>query len=227
MTTSPRIPELCAGDRLTRDEFERRYDAMPHLKKAELIEGMVYVASPVNLMRHGQPHGVMVFWLHCYRGATPGLICGDNSTVRLDQDNVPQPDLLLCLPERVGGQAKVLADGNLEGPPELVVEVAASSVSYDLHQKFHAYRRSGVLEYLVHRVDDAEVDWFLLERGTYRRQEIGADGTLRSRVFPGLWLDVAALLRQDESALQATVRRGCATPEHAAFAARVAGGGRA
>lgn len=222
MTTSPRVGELCSGDRLTRDEFERRYDAMPDLKQAELVEGVVCVGSSVNLMRHGLPHGLMVFWLHCYRGALPGLICGDNSTVRLDQDDMPQPALLLCLPQQVGGQAKVLADGNLEGPPELVIEVAASSVSYGLHQKFHACRRSGVLEYLVHRVDDGEVDWLLLDRGAYRRQEMQADGTPRSRLFPGLWLDVAGLLRQDEGALHATVKRGCATAEHAAFAARLA-----
>lgn len=227
MTTSPRIPELCAGDRLTRDEFERRYDAMPHLKKAELIEGVVYVGSPVRLVQHGLPERILSRWLGWYQDQTPGVEVSGNTTVRLDQDNEPQPDLLARVPEGAGGRSRAAADGHLEGPPELVVEVAASSVSYDLHQKLHAYRRSGVLEYLVHRVDDAEVDWFLLERGTYRRQEMGADGTLRSRLFPGLWLDVAALLRQDESALHATVRRGCATAEHAAFAARLAASGRA
>lgn len=221
MTSSPRIPELCSGDRLTRDEFERRYAAMPD-RKAELIEGEVYMASPVNLMRHGRPHGVMAFWLGAYEALTPGLISGDNTSVRLDLDNEPQPDLLLCLPADRGGNAKVREDGNLEGPPELVIEIAASSVSYDLHQKLHAYRRNGVLEYLVHRVDDGEVDWFLLERGAYVRQALDAQGLLKSRRFAGLWLDVAALLRQDRLALQAAVARGCATAEHAAFAAWLA-----
>jgi Uma2 family endonuclease len=147
MTTSPRVPALCAGDHLTRDEFERRYAAMPALKKAELIEGVVYMGSPVNLVRHGQPHHVLSTWLGFYCTATPGLIAADNTTLRLDLDNEPQPDLLLCLPAAAGGRSKVAADGYLEGPPELVLEVAANSVSYDLHQKLDVYRRSGVQEY--------------------------------------------------------------------------------
>jgi hypothetical protein len=97
MSTSPGVPVLCAGDVLSRAEFERRYAAMPHLKKAELIEGVVYVGSPVNLVRHGQPHGVMAYWLGAYQEATPGLIGGDNTTVRLDLDETalsPPKDLL-------------------------------------------------------------------------------------------------------------------------------------
>ncbi|MBL8728726.1 MAG: Uma2 family endonuclease [Planctomycetes bacterium] len=219
------MPELCAGDRLTRDEFERRYDAMPHLKKAELIEGVVYVGSPVRLVQHGLPERILSRWLGWFQDQTPGVVVSGNTTVRLDQDNEPQPDLLARLPEGAGGRSRAAADGHLEGPPELVVEIAASSVSYDLHQKFHAYRRSGVLEYLVHRVDDGEVDWFVLERGAYRRQEMDADGILRSRVFPGLWLDVEALLRQHELALQAAIHRGCSTDEHAEFVARLAAAG--
>ena len=220
MTASPRVPVLCAGDRLTRDEFERRYAAMPDLKKAELIEGVVYVGSAVRYDQHGHPEHVLVRWLGWYEDATPVVSGAGNCTVRLDLDNEPQPDHLLRLPESAGGHARVSADGYFEGPPELVIEVAASSVSYDLHQKLHAYRRNGVLEYLVHRVDDGEVDWFVLERGAYVRQQAD-DGILRSRAFPGLWLDVAALLRADLRALRAAVERGCTTAEHAAFVRRL------
>src|SRR5262249_1457321 len=113
-------------------------------------------------------------------------------------------------------------DGYLEGPPELVAEVAASSVSYDLHQKLHVYRRHGVPEYLVHRVDDGAVDWFLLEGGAYVAQPRSADGLLRSRTFPGLWLDVHALLGSDVRGLRAAVLRGIASGDHRAFAARLA-----
>ncbi len=225
MTTAPRVPELRAGDRLTRDEFERRYAAMPHVKKAELIEGVVYMGSPVRLDRHGQPHLALGYWLECYRATTPGLVAGDNSTVLLDLDNEPQPDLLLGLPEHAGGRSHLTAEGYLDGPPELVIEVAASSVSYDLHQKLHAYRRNGVQEYLVHRVEDGEVDWFVLERGTYVRQAPDSAGLLHSRVFPGLALDVAALLRDDLPALRATIDRAVAAPEHAAFVQRLAARG--
>lgn len=224
MTTSPRIPELRAGDVLTRDEFERRYEAMPHLKKAELVEGVVYLGSPVRQVQHGRPEHMLQRWLVYYEDHTPGVDVGGNVTVRLDHDNEPQPDLILRLPEAVGGRSRVSPDGFLEGPPELVIEVAASSVSCDLHQKLHAYRRNGVLEYLVHRVEDGEVDWFWLERGNYVRQAPDGNGVLKSRTFAGLWLDVRALLQDDARALKATVEHGCATAEHAAFAARLAAG---
>ena len=223
MVTSPRVPVLCPGDRLTRDEFERRYSAMPDLKKAELIEGVVYMASPVSLLRHGQPHSLLAYWLETYVEFTPGLVSGDNSTVRLDLDNEPQPDLLLCIPSAAGGTSRLVAGGYLEGPPELAIEVAASSVSYDLHQKLGAFRRNGVQEYLVHRVDDGEIDWFVLEHGAYVRQQPDADGVLKSRVFPGLWLDVPALLRGDRRALRAAIERGVADPAHAVFLLRLKG----
>jgi Uma2 family endonuclease len=216
---------LCAGDVLTRDEFERRYAAMPQLKKAELIEGVVYMPSPVRLDLHGRPHALLAAWLVSYAEATPGTECADNATVRLDLDNEPQPDLLLRI-DRAHGTSRMGGAGYLEGPPELVVEVAASSVSYDLHQKLHIYRRAGVREYLVLRSEDAAVDWFALRGGAYERLAADPHGILRSEVFPGLWLDVAALLRADPAALRAGVTAGTATDAHAAFRARLAAAGR-
>ncbi|MCA8948569.1 MAG: Uma2 family endonuclease [Planctomycetes bacterium] len=220
--TTPRIPELAQGDCLKRDEFERRYAAMPALKKAELIEGVVYLGSPVNHVRHGRPHADLGAWLGFYRALSPGLVVSDNATLRLDLDNEPQPDLLLALPPHAGSGLRSTADGYLEGPPELVIEVAASSVSYDLHQKKNVYRRNGVREYLVHRVEDEAVDWFVAERGVFVAQQPDDDGLLRGAAFPGLWLDVGALLAGDLGALRAAVERGCATAEHAAFRRRLA-----
>jgi Uma2 family endonuclease len=216
------VPVLCAGDKLTRDEFERRYAAMPDLKKAELIEGVVYMGSAVRYEQHARPEHLLAAWLVFYEEATPGLGAVGNCTVRLDLDNEPQPDLLLRLPEHAGGRSRIAADGYLEGPPELVIEVAASSVSYDLHQKLGVYRRNGVPEYLVHRADDREVDWFVLEGGVYVRQQPDAAGMLKSRVFPGLWLDVPALLRGDLQALRAAIERGVGEPGHAALVRRLA-----
>src|SRR3954467_13430154 len=139
------VPPLETGDRLTRAEFERRYAAMPQVKKAELIEGIVYMPSPVRLNRHARPHAVLVSWLGYYIAKTPCLdLFGDNGTVRLDEDNEPQPDLLLFLPPHVGGQARLGDDDYVEGAPELVCEVAASRVSIDLHLKLNVYRRNGV-----------------------------------------------------------------------------------
>ena len=134
---SGRIPPLESGDRLSRHEFERRYTAMPHIKKAELIEGIVYVASPLRFRSHGQPHGDLIVWLGNYKVSTRGVELGDNVTVRLDLDNEPQPDVVLLIDE-LGGQARISEDDYVEGAPELVAEVAASSASNDLHDKKRA-----------------------------------------------------------------------------------------
>jgi Uma2 family endonuclease len=217
------VPPLENGDRLTRAEFERRFDAMPDLKKAEFIEGEVYVGSPVRHRQHGKPHGQIMTWIGTYSASTPGVEFGDNSSIRLDLNNGPQPDAFLMIEPERGGQARISEDDYLEGAPELVAEIAASSVSYDLGKKLHAYRRNGVKEYIVWRVQDREIDWFVLREGQYQSLAPGADGVVRSETFPGLWLDPAALLRGDLAAALAKVREGLASPEHAAFIAGLAG----
>jgi Uma2 family endonuclease len=213
-------PPLEAGDRLTRAEFERRYEAMTELKKAELIEGVVYMPSPVS-EAHSDRHLVVSGLLLTYIMATPGTKGGDNATVRLDQDNEPQPDGLLRIETRCGGQSRTGAKGYIEGAPELVVEIASSSVSYDLHDKLNAYRRAGVLEYVVWRVRDEDIDWFVLREGRYDPLPSDAAGIYRSEVFPGFWLDRSAARRGDTAAMLATLQQGIASPEHAAFVARL------
>ena len=215
------IPPLENGDVLTRAEFERRYEAMLHLKKAELIEGVVYVPSPVRHRYHGHQHTHLVSWLGYYEAHTPGVEASDNVTVRLDLDNEPQPDALLFIDPACGGRALIDAEGYIEGAPELVAEVASSSVSYDLHAKLRVYRRNGVREYIVWRVLDQALDWFVLRAGQYERLALDVDGLYRSEVFPGLWLDPAALLRGDLATVLAVVQRGLASPEHAAFVTRL------
>src|SRR5208337_5501936 len=117
------------GDRLTRAEFERRYDAMPELNKAELIEGEVYMPSRVRYEQHGHPHTRLVTWLGNYETDTPGVEAGDNASIRLDLDNEPQPDAFLIIRPERGGQARISEDDYIEGAPELVAEVASSSAS--------------------------------------------------------------------------------------------------
>jgi Uma2 family endonuclease len=215
------VPVLENGDRLTRAEFERRYEAMPYLKKAELIEGVVYVPSPVRHRQHGSPHAHLIGWLGRYAANTPGVEVGNNSSVRLDLDNEPQPDALLFIDSACGGQVCISDDGIIEGAPELVAEVASSSVSYDLHAKLHVYRRNGVREYLVWRVLEREIDWFVLRDGQYERLPVDAQGLPQSEVFPGLWLDPAALVRGDLATVLAIVQHGVASPEHAVFVTRL------
>jgi Uma2 family endonuclease len=213
------VPPLESGDRLTRAEFMRRYEAMPDLKKAELVEGVVYLPSPVRQTYHGGQHSHLVGWLVNYRADTPGVETGDNSTILLDLDNAPQPDALLFVQPAHGGQIKFDEDGYIVGAPDLVAEVTASSASYDLHDKLNAYRRNGVREYVVHRVLDQKVDWFVLKEGRFEALLPSADGILRSTIFPGLWLDPAALIRGDVATVLAVVRQGLTSPEHAKFAA--------
>lgn len=217
MTTDQRlqIPPLESGDRMTRIEFERRYAAMPRLKKAELIEGVVYLASPLHYRSHGQPHLLINTWLGTYCAATPGLEAADAPTVRLDLDNEPQPDVVL---RRVqGGQSRISADDYIEGAPELIVEIAASSASYDLHDKLRVYRRNGVQEYLVWSTYDRQIHWFHLDAGIYQSLAVDANGIFRSRQFPGLWLAAEALLENDLAAVLRVVQTGIATPEHQEF----------
>ena len=214
------IPPLVAGDRLTRDEFHRRYMAMPQVNKAELIEGVVYMPSPVSLEGHCAPHADLISWLGQYRAHTVGVKAGDNGTLRLDLDNEPQPDAFLRIRPEFGGQSKTV-DDYVEGAPELVAEVAASSASYDLHDKLNAYRRNGVKEYIVWRVWDQAIDWFELRSGRYEPLALNAEGHYQSEVFPGLWLDAAALIRGDLARVLAVVQQGLATPEHAEFVQRL------
>jgi len=216
-------PPLHSGDRLTRAEFARRYQMHPEIKRAELIDGVVYVASPTRHRQHGKPHSLLVGWIIMYAAATPGVDFSDNATVLLDLENEHQPDALLRLEPLHGGRSRVTRDDYIEGPPDLIVEVAASSAAYDLHDKKRVYARSGVPEYLVAQAYERRVDWWELREGVFTPLPLEADGTLRSRVFPGLWLDPAALWAGDAAALLATLQRGLADPAHAAFVERLRG----
>jgi Uma2 family endonuclease len=212
------VPPLRSGDRLSRGEFERRYKAMPHVKKAELIEGVVYMPSPVSTDAHGAPHAELIGWLIVYKSDTLGVEVADNSTVRLDWDNEPQPDALLRILPRHGGQTRD-EDGYVALGPEFAGEIAASSASYDLHDKKEAYRRNGVREYLVWRVEDRALDWFVLRGGEYDRLEPGDDGVYRSEVFPGLWLDWQALMAGKTQQVLRVLQQGLSSSEHSQFVA--------
>ncbi|MBE9116945.1 Uma2 family endonuclease [Lusitaniella coriacea LEGE 07157] len=217
ISTILKLPPLESGDRLTRYEFERRYQAMPSIKKAELIEGVVYVASPVRATRHGRPHADIIGCLFVYKVATPGVDLQDNATVRLDVDNEVQPDALLRL--EAGGTSRISDDDYIEGVPELIAEVAASSASYDLNDKLNAYRRNGVKEYLVWQSYENRLDWFRLREGEYIALDPDERGVIRSEVFPGLWLSVTALERGDLAEVLGVLQQGLQTSEHQAFAA--------
>jgi Uma2 family endonuclease len=221
-TKAEPVPELKNGDHLSVAEFERRYKAMPHLKKAELIGGQVYMPSPVAADDHGTPHCDFMTWLGLYAAMTPGTKGADNSTVKLAAgDNEPQPDGLLRILPECGGQTTTDDDGYIIGAPELVGEISSSSVSYDLHEKFDAYQRNRAREYIVWRVEDQAIDWFQLRGRFFRPMKPGADGLYRSKVFPGLWLDARALIDDDMPRVVQVLQEGLGSPEHQRFVTRL------
>jgi Uma2 family endonuclease len=175
------------------------------------------VPPPVSQENHGDQHCSFAGWIFLYRARTPGVKSGDNSTVLLDLNNSPQPDVVLFIQPAHGGRIRFGGKGYIVGAPDLVAEIAASTVSFDLHDKLRTYERNAVREYIVWRVLDRELDWFVLRNGRFEKLTPEADGTLRSTVFPGLWLDPAALVREDFDRLLDVLNRGLDSREHAEF----------
>jgi Uma2 family endonuclease len=179
------------------------------------------VASPAPWDLHAVPHQALGTWLGIYWIDTPGVQCGNSGTLRLDLENEPQPDLALIILPSHGGQVEIDADHYIAGAPELVAEVSASSESIDLNAKFRLYLRNPVREYVVWRVHDDAIDWFIERHGRFERLEPDSAGIYRSEVFPGLWLDRAAMVELDLSQVRRVLQQGISSPEHAAFRERL------
>jgi Uma2 family endonuclease len=209
------------GDRLDQKTFHERYEAMGEHVRAELIGGIVFMHSPQK-RHHGRGQAAIVWWLGEYETATAGTEVQVNPTNVLGPESEPEPDACLVILPELGGQTWE-EDDYLTGAPELVAEVAWASESIDLHAKRKDYEKAGVREYLVVALRQKQVFWFIRRRGKFRELAPGDDGVIRSEVFPGLWLDPAALLRRDRKRLLAVLKRGLASPEHAGFVARLVG----
>lgn len=214
---SQEIPPLENGDRLNQQEFHRRYEAMPEHVKAELIGGVVHMPSPAKA-RHSRPHGILSAWLGAYEVGTIGVEFYVGPTVILGVDSEPEPDAALIY---VDGNARINDDDYLVGPPELAAEIASSSESIDLHAKRADYEKAGVKEYIVVAVRQKKVFWWIRRGRKFVKLSPSADGILRSETFPGLWLDPAAIVNNDSRRVLAVLRKGLASPEHAAFVKRM------
>ena len=214
------LPPLENGDHLDQKTFHARYEAMPAGTRAELIGGIVYMASPLKCP-HGEMHPRVSHWLIAYRDASPGTKLFDNTTNILGEKSEPQPDLCLLIAPDKGGQTR-MEDDYIVGAPELIVEIASSTEAIDLHRKRRDYQQAGVREYVVMALRQNRVFWFALRNGQFAELALGDDGIYRSEVFPGLWLDPAAMLRLDAPRILEVLQQGLATPEHAAFVARLA-----
>jgi Uma2 family endonuclease len=220
------LPPLRNGDHLDQRTFHERYLATSEDFRAELIGGVVHVPSPAT-NTHAIYHGRVIQWLGHYEIHTPGTHMMNNGTVILDEENEPQPDGVLRIKETCGGASRVNEKGYLVGSPELHAEVAYSTEAIDLYEKHDEYAATGVLEYVVVLVREQAVRCFRFENGTYVYFPADADGVWRSSVFPGLWLNVDALLRLDGPALLKTLEQGLKTPEHAAFVQKLQAAGAA
>jgi Uma2 family endonuclease len=220
--TAPSPSTLFEGQRLDQPTFHELYKAMPPGTRAELIDGVVYMPSPVG-DAHGRAQVPVIVWLDRYAESTPAVEVLDNATTILGWKSEPQPDALLRILRECGGRSYV-EDGYIHGAPDLVVEVSKTTRYIDLRNKLEDYERAGVLEYVVRAIDPDEIFWFRQQQGELVRQPAGDDGLYRSTVFPGLWLDPIALLKGDRRRLRAVLDLGCATPEHAAFVAKLAEG---
>ncbi len=212
---------LREGDQLNAAEFHRRYLRMPDVHGAELIEGMVYMPSPVRTDKHGDQVLAITRWALRYEEATSGIHCGSGVTVRMNKKNEPQPDFLIRILSECGGQSYVNLRGFTCGSPELFVEVSASTFYKDTRTKFRTYRRLGVQEYIIWQVEREVIEWWRLRNGEYVKLPEDVLGIIRSEVFPGLWLDVSAMLKFDWPKVYAMLDRGIASPEHEAFAAEL------
>ncbi len=229
---SSQLPEILTlenGDRLSGAEFERRYAAMPDIKRAELIEGVVHLPpAALRFRSHGQPHGRLSGWLSFYEALTPGVSFAVEPTVRISSRNYPQPDIVLIIDPDRGGQARLTKEDYLEGPPELAIEISASSVSIDLGIKKKIYCQSGIKEYIVWRVFDRTLDYFYLKPGADDYEALSPNpdgpnkGVIQSPTFPGLWLATQALLAGNTAEMYAQLQAGLSTPEHSAFVAQLA-----
>lgn len=211
--------ELHAGDRMSREEYQRLYERMPEDCKAELIGGIVYLASPLRI-QHGKPRVKLAAVFAAYEGRTPGVEVGDNTTILLGEEAEPQPDLYLRILPEYGGQSRTSENDYVEGPPELIAEIAHSSRALDLHAKKDDYARHGVMEYLVLCLQERVLRWFDLRAS--QELPIAADGIVRLRTFPGLWIDAEALLSGDYNRLMSALQQGLVSAEHTAFVNKLA-----
>ena len=184
------------------------------------VSGAAFVVTE-DFEPHAEPHARVITWLGVYQANTPSVRLGDNPTVRLDLDNEPQPDALLRIEPRVGGNSRISEDDYIEGVPELIAEIAASSASYDMSAKLNAYRRNRVQEYIFLQIYENRLDWFRLQEGRYVSFEPDAEDVIRSQIFPGLWLSVAALQEGNLAEVLAVLQQGLQTAEHQTFVQRL------
>ena len=208
------------GDEMDQPTFHALYETTPEGFRAELIEGVVYFKMPVQL-NHGRPQAKMATWISIYSAETPETDVGVAPTLKLGLTSEPEPDACLFLSPEGGGNCEIDEEDYLLGPPELVVEIANTTKATDLGRKKRDYERAGVKEYIVVMPSELKVIWFHRQKDRFVNLLPSSDGCIRSICFPGLWLKSDEVFSKSASAILRTLRLGLASPEHAAFVAKL------
>lgn len=199
---------------MSREEFIARWEQMPEVKNAELIDGVVYMPSPVSFI-HGSFDAPFHLLIGYYTAETPGCDWLPNTTW-LMLESAPQPDISLYIRPEAGGRTGEVKD-LIAGAPELAIEITKSSRTYDLGPKLALYQRAEVQDYVAALIEEQRIEWRILEQGSYVLRPPDVDGIFRSRAFPGLWVDSAALWKRDSKRLLAVLQEGLQSEEHARF----------
>jgi Uma2 family endonuclease len=214
-------PILFDGQRLDQPTFHELYSQMPEGFRAELIDGVVRLMNMPLYSDHGRPDANLTGLLCMYSFETPGTIVQIATPTRLGPKSEVQPDSALLIDPAFGGRTFDDERGLTTNAPELVVEIASSTLRLDLNAKKRVYEEAGALEYVVLDVPHQKFHWFALNEGRFEPLEIDPDGLYRSKVFHGLWVDEAAFVRNDGRAMTTSLRLGLESPEHAAFVERL------
>jgi Uma2 family endonuclease len=215
------FPLLETGYHLTADEFHERYKLLLDEQHAELIEGIVYMASPISRL-HSLPDSTMNGFCMVYAAHTPETESSGSGTVRLDPKNEYEPDGYLR--KLIGCGTQIFDQHYLEGVPEFVFEISNTTVTMDLHEKYDVYQRNGVQEYLVWQVQEQRIELFILVGGKFEKAAPDVNGILRSKAFQGFWLDTRAMINGNNATALATLQLGIESAEHTEFVKRLQGG---
>lgn len=206
---------------MSQKRFHALYQMMPQDFRAELVDGIVFVCEPLG-QSHGRHHIRFSSLVDAYQSATPGVQAFDNTSVILGTHDEVQPDICLRIHPERGGQSKDSSDNNyIVGAPELIIEIASSSYSIDLHMKKQRYQKAGVNEYIVLCLNPFALHWFCLKDGPTIVSD--RDGIKRSRVFPGLWVDENGMRNMDYEVTKRVLEEGISSAGHADFVRQLSG----
>ncbi|MBI2761360.1 MAG: Uma2 family endonuclease [Chloroflexi bacterium] len=196
----PMLPMLESGDRLTQTDFHRRYEARPDIHKAELIAGVVYIGGRVPAA-HGTAHAHLGGWFGVYAAGHRDVEVSIRPSLIISDDSEVQPDVVMF--RTIGARTRMrhTPDGYLEGTPDLIAEIAMSDAAYDFYDKKEVYRAAGVPEYIVWDSYNNRLRWFRLRIGAFEVVTPSSGGFVESAIFPGLRLNVPALLADDMAAV--------------------------